>query len=850
LDQQPKAPDRPDDVKPGGQAAITNGQSPVNGTPPGSVLEPEAPPLAPPLTPMGWLSQNGPYLIFLFAIAALIYVKQGGVDGLIKWTLVIFGVGFVIFIHELGHFATAKWCDVKVTTFSIGFGPALPGCSWQKGETTYKIALLPLGGYVQMVGEGTEGDEQEDDPRSFKNKTVSQRMLIISAGVIMNVILGAVCFVAVYELHGVPQLPAAVDRVDPGSPSWQKGVRTSSLITQIGSIKEPTFQDLKVNVSLTGSNDPSIPFTFIRTVAGKDVTTTIDLQPRRDENNKMPTIGVLQPSGLKLTKKSSSSLRDQPAYNGSAAVAARVLDLQPGDVILKATDSASNAALTNLPPNPAESMAELCRRMRLLVGEPMTLVVRRKGQTEDEKIDVPPHGFEFDDVVVGTTDPATPEETFNVSALARAPAQLVGETKFEVGDPFDLHQRMRVLAGKPAVLEVMRAGGSRPVKILVPPAYHWTVPIRMKMGKVAAIRDDSPAVDKVRPGDVISEAVLTWGNDEPIPFKKIDPVKLPFQLARAVATKPDPSKWKVELTVLRQPADPNEKAGLVSVPITLSWQDEWSSNEEVPLQPASPMSIPQLGIAYLVESTVEEVTDKDVKSIQTGDVIEKIRFRELTKKGDKEDWTPWGDMYSRRDKQRVFDEWAYYFFQYMQQWDHHDMDVLVRRGQELINDPIRLTTTEDTDWPIADRGLHFIAVMKVVRADSLGDALSLGVKDTANTLKQIYVILVRLLTFDVSPKVLGGPIAIGTQAFAAAEDPWMLTLFLGMISVNLAVVNFLPIPVLDGGHMVFLIYEKLRGKPPSEGVRTATTWIGISLLLCLMVFVTFQDIIKGFFTGP
>ena len=67
-------------------------------------------------------------------------------------------------------------------------------------------------------------------------------------------------------------------------------------------------------------------------------------------------------------------------------------------------------------------------------------------------------------------------------------------------------------------------------------------------------------------------------------------------------------------------------------------------------------------------------------------------------------------------------------------------------------------------------------------------------------------------------------------------------LFLGMISVNLAVVNFLPIPVLDGGHMVFLLYEKLRGKPASEGVRVGATYAGLLLLGCLMIFVLVLDI--------
>ena len=197
------------------------------------MLHPDAPPPAPPLTPVGWLTQNAPYLVTFAAILIALY-WYNGFDGIVRAALVVLGLGFVIFIHELGHFATAKWCDVHVTTFSIGFGPALPGCSWQKGETTYKIAILPLGGFVQMVGEGAENEENEDDPRSFKNKTVLQRMIIISAGVVMNVLLGAICFITVYRLHGVERPPAVVWKIDPGSPAWLKGVRTGSRHHQAG----------------------------------------------------------------------------------------------------------------------------------------------------------------------------------------------------------------------------------------------------------------------------------------------------------------------------------------------------------------------------------------------------------------------------------------------------------------------------------------------------------------------------------------------------------------------------------------------------------------------------------------
>ena len=104
----------------------------------------------------------------------------------IYWLEVVFGLGFVIFIHELGHFLLAKWNGVKVEKFSIGFGPTLLG--FRRGETEYVLAAIPLGGFVKMLGEGLEEEANKStDPRSFTNKSVGARMAIISAGVIMNV---------------------------------------------------------------------------------------------------------------------------------------------------------------------------------------------------------------------------------------------------------------------------------------------------------------------------------------------------------------------------------------------------------------------------------------------------------------------------------------------------------------------------------------------------------------------------------------------------------------------------------------------------------------------------------------
>jgi regulator of sigma E protease len=140
-----------------------------------------------------WLRQNVLSIVISAVVIALVVIYLDPIDTL----KVVLGLGFIIFIHELGHFLAAKWCDVHVKTFSIGFGPAVPFCSYKWGETTYMVGVIPLGGYVSMVGEGTgettpdgDPDDDDNDPRSFKNKSVGSRMVIISAGVIMNVVSG------------------------------------------------------------------------------------------------------------------------------------------------------------------------------------------------------------------------------------------------------------------------------------------------------------------------------------------------------------------------------------------------------------------------------------------------------------------------------------------------------------------------------------------------------------------------------------------------------------------------------------------------------------------------------------
>ena len=143
----------------------------------------------------------------------------------------IIALGALIFIHELGHFIFAKTFKVGVEKFSLGFGPKLVGK--KVGETEYVVSALPLGGYVKMVGEGEDAEiSEEDRHRSFADKPVLQRIVIVAAGPVFNLLFAYLIFVVLY-LVGVPALTTKVGEVVQDKPAARAGIRTGDAIRSV-----------------------------------------------------------------------------------------------------------------------------------------------------------------------------------------------------------------------------------------------------------------------------------------------------------------------------------------------------------------------------------------------------------------------------------------------------------------------------------------------------------------------------------------------------------------------------------------------------------------------------------------
>jgi regulator of sigma E protease len=183
-------------------------------------------------------------------------------------------LGFMILIHEFGHYAVAKLLGVRVEQFAIGFGKRLFG--FRKGDTDYRINLLPLGGYVKMSGENPM-DDRTGDPAEFLSHPRWHRFLIAIAGPAMNILLAigllTVVYMVHYEYEAVLDEPVVVGWVMADTPAAKAGIQAGDRIVRIDNVENPTWEQEDPEVALSPNQPLSI---------------TIDRQGQRIEKTLVP----------------------------------------------------------------------------------------------------------------------------------------------------------------------------------------------------------------------------------------------------------------------------------------------------------------------------------------------------------------------------------------------------------------------------------------------------------------------------------------------------------------------------------------------------------------------------------
>ena len=696
---------------------------------------------------------------------------------------VALGLGFVIFVHELGHFLAAKTFGVRCDKFYIGFdvpisiGPIkLPSNlgKFQWGETEYGIGIIPLGGYVKMLGQDDDPRKAEEeaersrlgeganaplDPRSYPAKPVWQRMIIISAGVVMNLIF-AVIMAGVAYRYGVQYTPTVAGNVMGGGPAWQAGVQPGDKVLKVG--KKATenthlrFDDFAMAVALHAKegHGEAIPLTIERGSG------TLELAPlpsnRNDPKYGMSSIGVIPPSSA--------------IYGASKFVRGSILesakpDLKSGDRIV-AVDGES------VPVDPRFEQplgSDLTAMLQAKWNRPVKLTIERPGEKEE------------------------------------APA-----TKLEVEIP------------------------AVPVK---------TLGIDFEIGPIFAIRTGSVAdTAGVKAGDVI----LTMDGEA---------VVNALQLPSLVASK---GGKPIQLVVRRKMdaanAEPKSDANSDSKPDATATSEltfQLATTDKPHFHSSADfggvMTLSDLGIAYEVTNRVSYVDPAVIKddSIKVGDELAQVRWEP-----NDDQVSVLKDLYTARGlkefrSDRLIDH-ALTIPSLFDQLQDAPVEMKVhcdlKRDGNTIETNVKLQYA--TDWYWFQRGLALKGLQDTHQVDSLADAASLGAMETWRRFKEVLSVLRMLVTGKLGASGFGGPLKIFEAAEReASQGTSRLLLFLTFLSANLAILNFLPIPALDGGHMMFLTAEAIRGKPVNEELQVRLTVVGMMGLLCLMAFVIVKDFV-------
>jgi regulator of sigma E protease len=699
------------------------------------------------------------------------------------------GLGFVIFVHELGHFSIAKLCGVKCEKFYLGFDIAgLKFCKFQWGETEYGIGVFPLGGYVKMLGQednpaklreemerAKAGDEGRGtgesvaskksqtasnpqspipnpssppppapnppsllfDPRSFLAKSVPQRMAIISAGVIMNVIFAFLMAVAAYWI-GVEQPPCVVGEAFSGGPAWQADLHIGDEILEISGRKVSQFRDMTTAIALGDF------------AAGQNVTMLI-----RRPGVKKPFLVSVKPDGSR---------------------GVFFVEVAPG-------------MTTRLVDN---RTTWLIKQMRLvLIGSAADLAK-------------PP--FRNSDEIVRIDD---------------VPVSNYGDINHELARKADRKIAVTVLRAEKDA-EGKSTGVKKRVVIAVKPNPMRHLGIVMRPGPVKAVQAHSPAaVAGIEPGDMLDGPLFSGAND--------DPMKLPDRLLQRV----EKNENAVVFTIRRKD---------VEMPIDARAELRQPIGYTAPGTLNGPLEVSPLGIACQVQNEVASV-EKDgpgaKAGIQPGDVI----VSAVLLPPDKETLRKLATTQSESDV-LTFDDKNYNWPALMTsiQETLPGTKVKLTYSRKVNGKAVEKTATlmpvEAADWFNPDRGLIFQPIVIDCPAGSVRDAIVLGGRHTLEDMTLVFRSVKALGTNRVSMRNMMGPVKIVELALHAADSGnAVFLLFLAFLSANLAVVNFMPIPVLDGGHFVLLCYEGIVGKPANEHVQAVLAYIGLILILALMVWV-------------
>ena len=664
------------------------------------------------------------------------------------FVLMLLGFGLVIFIHELGHFLVAKWVGIRVDEFALGFGRRL--FSFRRGETEYRLNILPLGGYVKMLGQDDfkPKDGEEADPRAFNNRPIWARIAVVSAGVVMNVILAAVLFMIVFSV-GISFPPTRLGGVEPAFPPdlvqlpnhLGMGLKPGDEIIALNG--KPINKFNKLQVAATLSDEGELFRMRVRRPGVEDPfevalpTETI----KSDKGTKLPLFGLAPCSDRVINDSSDPDLRKyiKDAFRG---------ELLAGDTVV-AVDGKSIQQPWDLQP-----------AMENVGPGSTSIEVLREGQSRTVQL----------------------SGSLNWSRAAERLFRVEGK-------------KGNWLFPEPSVRKNKETDWN---KI---PSFN-VLGLRPRM-RIESVTSKSPAEDiGLKTGDIVAfysdpnggDIVPSWEAFREINKNSVGKT-LSIHILRGdttIQSKVEVKKFEGEGRVGFSPEADDQHLVIADV---------------MPLTPLFSAK------DKLAGSTVTAVNDQPVKT--WAEFIAAVSSLKPTDSVELSYTTPMG-------------------------------------GSEKLK-PVPLAQFGyDPSLPIADYYAWPLLSLRNVLAPLDGpktyaaplEALSLGVQETGDFIVLTYATLKQFVKGRVSGAQFSGPVGIFRAGLMVGKHRgpiWVIWL-LAVISANLAVINFLPLPIVDGGHVVFLVIEKIRRRPLSVRLQNAVQIAGLVAIGVAFVLLTYNDI--------
>ncbi|MCP4247350.1 MAG: RIP metalloprotease RseP [bacterium] len=750
------------------------------------------------------LIQSSTTLLALSPLAILAAIKP--------YVLIFLGFSAVIFVHELGHFLVAKWADVRIDKFCIGFGRELFG--FTRGETRYGFNILPLGGYVKMLGQedfevDTKGELQvREDPRSFTHKPVGKRMLIVSAGVVMNVIFAALMFMVVFMV-GLEVLVTDVGFVKPNSPAAQGGLQVGDKVVSINGRRIHEFSEIQMAIVLS---DPFEALDFEVERGGQ--IKHLKIQPENNEKEKRMMAGmgpavtqdiVTAPPGADQDRDDLPRFGDklveingQPVTEENANEMFYAMAADPGNIPEVWVERPENL---EDPDAPTERVrVTVLPSMRLDPSDPTDKnTINILGLSQLMRFDwVSPDGRAYmagirpGDTILKIGDVDYPTRNQITLAIRRACKKRIGP------EPENFEYVERDIP-----IVVQRASDGSQHRLVVRPKVRGHLfgpgdPPNLEANY------DLIANDLLRVGAPVEKVA---GKPTPAFEAGVPPGALITAVnGMAVTT------WVELIEQFRQQAGQT-----IRLSYTTPDGRETTAEMAVPHCLRTKMGLPVVSVIVSIDG--DERVPVEIKGRRLNLAVSQS-FGLYKKLGDSVGKT-------------VTVKYAEGFFGELQ-----TAEVVV---------------TEDMIDPWLGRiayvpNIETAQARKILRTVNPVEAVGIGIKKTYYFVVNVYKTMERMIfTRSVGVENLTGPVGIvKLGSDLASVSLTRLIFFLAMLSANLAVINFLPLPIVDGGLMVFLIIEKIKGTPVSIKTQVVTQVIGLFLIIFAFLYVTYQDLQRFF----